>query len=176
LDAGPFVIILTILVVILTVGLGDDNQITNPNRISAYSVFNRGFQRLMGSVDAEQLLQQHIGGGIPFPPLEGQNVVPPQQRRHEQQPQAQIIHPPVQDPHPQDDEDQNIPNNLQPEGARYRARKSGKKSRRGDLQHRREMQEHRRIALEMGFGDDENDENLMIQRIIMEQAVGANGE
>jgi hypothetical protein len=168
---------LTILIVIFTVGLGDDNQVPNSDRVSAYSVFNRGFQRLMGSVDAEQLLQQHVGGGIPFPPLEDQHLVPPQRHRHEQQQQAQNDNPPVQNPRAQVDDDQIILNNLQPEGVRHRARKSGKKSRRGDLQQRREMQQQRRMAFEMGFGDDDdNDENLVLQRVLMEQVAGANEE
>jgi hypothetical protein len=58
--------ILTALGVILTVGLGDDDQndLNNPHRVSAYSVFNRGFHRLMGSIDVENLVNQHVGGGM----------------------------------------------------------------------------------------------------------------
>ena len=59
--------IITSLVTIFTVGLGDDNDDENKdgeNRLSAYSVFNRGFQRMLGSVDADSLLAQHVGGGF----------------------------------------------------------------------------------------------------------------
>ena len=64
------VIIITSLIAIFTIGLGDESsenensEQTQQNRISAYSVFNRGFQRLLGSVDADALLAQHVGGGI----------------------------------------------------------------------------------------------------------------
>ena len=47
LDAGPLVLIITALTIIFTVGLGEKGE----GEISAYSVFNRGFQKLMGSVD-----------------------------------------------------------------------------------------------------------------------------
>ena len=60
LEAGPMVIIVTALVAIFTVGLGEDEE----GAISAYSVFNRGFQKLLGSLDADALLQQHVGGGM----------------------------------------------------------------------------------------------------------------
>jgi Uncharacterized conserved domain (SAYSvFN) len=63
LEAGPLVIITTALVAIFTIGLGDKDE-QNDDGISAYSVFNRGFQRLLGSVDADQLLAQHVGGGM----------------------------------------------------------------------------------------------------------------
>ena len=60
------VIIITSLIAIFTIGLGDEseNNSEQQNRISTYSVFNRGFQRLLGSVDADALLAQHVGGGI----------------------------------------------------------------------------------------------------------------
>ena len=45
LDAGPIVLIITALVGIFTIGLGE-----NTDGISAYSVFNRGFQRLLGEI------------------------------------------------------------------------------------------------------------------------------
>jgi hypothetical protein len=64
LEAGPVVIILTALVAIFTVGLGDNE---NNDGLSAYSAFNKGFQQLMGSVDAEALLQQHVGGAMAMP-------------------------------------------------------------------------------------------------------------
>ena len=60
LDAGPVVLILTALTIIFTVGLSDQ---ANMDGLSAYSVFNKGFQKIMGSIDADDLLQQHLGGG-----------------------------------------------------------------------------------------------------------------
>ena len=73
LDAGPFIIILTALVIIFTIGLGDNNNDnhqagSNGNNLSAYSVFNRGFRNIMGGVDATSLLQQHVGAGLMPPP------------------------------------------------------------------------------------------------------------
>ena len=62
LDAGPILIIVTALVAIFTIGLGDDDD-SNSDGLSAYSVFNRGFQRLLGTVDAEDLVAQQMGGG-----------------------------------------------------------------------------------------------------------------
>mmetsp|Transcript_30473 Transcript_30473/g.71919 ORF Transcript_30473/g.71919 Transcript_30473/m.71919 type:complete len:210 (-) Transcript_30473:337-966(-) len=61
IDAGPIVLILTALTIIFTIGLSDDE---NRVGLSAYSVFNRGFEQLMGSVDADSLLAQHLGGGM----------------------------------------------------------------------------------------------------------------
>jgi len=61
LEAGPIVLILTGLALIFTIGLSDDK---NKTGISAYAVFNKGFEQLLGSIDAESLLAQHIGGGM----------------------------------------------------------------------------------------------------------------
>mmetsp|Transcript_23927 Transcript_23927/g.36860 ORF Transcript_23927/g.36860 Transcript_23927/m.36860 type:complete len:248 (+) Transcript_23927:1285-2028(+) len=59
LDAGPMMVIVTLLVMIFTVGLGDRK---GDGVMSAYSVFNRGFQRLLGTVDAEDLVAEQVGG------------------------------------------------------------------------------------------------------------------
>mmetsp|Transcript_15664 Transcript_15664/g.31648 ORF Transcript_15664/g.31648 Transcript_15664/m.31648 type:complete len:188 (-) Transcript_15664:112-675(-) len=61
LEAGPLVVILTAIVGIFTIGLGDEG---NADGLSAYSVFNRGYQRLLGSVDVEALVQQYAGGAM----------------------------------------------------------------------------------------------------------------
>ncbi|CAB9516838.1 expressed unknown protein [Seminavis robusta] len=87
--AGPVVLISTALAIIFTVGLGDNE---NDGELSAYSVFNRGFQRLMGSVDVEELVNQHVGGGMmmgaagmhPPPPLV---VDDDQEHRRQERPQ-----------------------------------------------------------------------------------------
>jgi hypothetical protein len=46
---------------IFTVGLGDTSA---EGQLSAYSVFNRGMVRLLGDVQVEQLLAQHVGGAV----------------------------------------------------------------------------------------------------------------
>lgn len=61
IHAGPVVLMITILIVIFTVGLDDTTK--NSEYISAYSVFNKGFQRMMGTIDSDELLAQHVGGG-----------------------------------------------------------------------------------------------------------------
>jgi hypothetical protein len=63
LDAGPIVLIISALVGIFTIGLGDEE---NDTALSAYSVFNRGFQRLLGEVEAEDLVAQQLGR-VPAP-------------------------------------------------------------------------------------------------------------
>ena len=50
LDAGPLAVMISTLVVIFTIGLGDRND----GGMSAYSVFNRGYQQFLGSVDADR--------------------------------------------------------------------------------------------------------------------------
>ena len=79
--------ILTALGAIFTIGLGDDHD--NPDRISAYSVFNRGFQRLLGSVDAEDLVNQHVGGGMMMGVGGGGDAAVPDRRRNERQRRGQ---------------------------------------------------------------------------------------
>jgi hypothetical protein len=163
--------IVTALVAILTIGLSD-----NENRgdgLSAYSVFNRGFQQLMGSVDVENLVNQHVGGGgmamaaagmqqrnfdnnDDFPPARravavGNNNRRNQRRDNDSDNDAPDLH-----------HDNNANDN---EGI---ARKSGKKNRRRDLQQRRDLQNQRRAAIEMGFaGTDDSD--VVVQRLIEEQ-------
>ena len=59
LHAGPVVFILTLLVLLYTIGLGD-NTGASSGIPSAYSVFNRGVQRLIGQEDAETLANQFV--------------------------------------------------------------------------------------------------------------------
>ena len=59
LHAGPMVFILTCLVLIYTIGLGD-NTGASSGVPSAYSVFNRGVQRPIGQEDAETLANQFV--------------------------------------------------------------------------------------------------------------------
>jgi len=156
--------ILTALCVILTVGLGDNGA----QGVSAYSVFNRGFERLMGSVDVENLVNQHVGGGMAA-------VMPVQQNELGA---ARRIAPPVarnvvryED---DDDEDVDEPQDDVVPVARDEqpntARKSGKKARRRDLEQRRELQRQRRAAMEIGLEDDD----VVVQRLIEEQLAAEN--
>ena len=163
LEAGPSVIIITILIGIFTVGLGDHDSSGNGNegRLSAYSVFNRGFQNIMGGVDADALINQHVGGGFvvnnnrddlnnaddddDHDQDRGNRARRQQQAAHRQR---QVQQRQRQQQEQQDDNDGNQTN---------RARKSNKKSRRKrNIELRREMQQQRDAALAMGFtgGDD----------------------
>jgi hypothetical protein len=154
------VLIITAMLGIFTIGLRDDDD---RQGLSAYSVFNRGFQRIMGSIDADELLQQHVGavgGAMAFamaPPLHQQpqfdldnNNEQPQRRREGLE---EDLHEPPQQP---------------PE--RVGARKSGKKARRHNLQQRHEMRRQREAAMALGFGDGNNElqELLAMQRLVDE--------
>lgn len=59
LHAGPMVFIMTLLVLLYTIGLGENTGAAS-GIPSAYSVFNRGMLRLFGSEDAEQLAHQFV--------------------------------------------------------------------------------------------------------------------
>ncbi len=61
LSAGPLVIIATLFTILYTIGLGE-NTGASSGIPSAYSVFNRGVQRILGTVDAEELARQFAGG------------------------------------------------------------------------------------------------------------------
>eukprot|EP00549_Striatella_unipunctata_P009601 CAMPEP_0118711684 /NCGR_PEP_ID=MMETSP0800-20121206/24260_1 /TAXON_ID=210618 ORGANISM="Striatella unipunctata, Strain CCMP2910" /NCGR_SAMPLE_ID=MMETSP0800 /ASSEMBLY_ACC=CAM_ASM_000638 /LENGTH=254 /DNA_ID=CAMNT_0006616377 /DNA_START=90 /DNA_END=851 /DNA_ORIENTATION=+ len=144
LDAGPMMVIVTLLVMIFTVGLGDRK---GDGVMSAYSVFNRGFQRLLGTVDAEDLVAEQVGG-----------VMAAQARANnpQQQQQQQAAEPGQQQQQP--------PNQQQ-----GRARRSGKKARRRDLQARRERQMQQQAAMDMGFEGDDMQEAQAMQQLLEEQ-------
>ncbi len=61
LHAGPILIILTLFFLLYTIGLGE-NTGASSGIPSAYSVFNRGMTRILGTVDAEDLARQYAGG------------------------------------------------------------------------------------------------------------------
>lgn len=155
LDAGPLVLIISALVAIFTIGLGNNES---RDGISAYSVFNRGFQSIMGSVDVEALVQQHVGGamGVGAMGLAGaddrRNEAPV--RRHPMP--ARIV----------DEEDERA--------VRPQPRKSGKKARRGNLEQRRELQRQRQAAIAMGFGGDGGHEEQLAMQQILEEQIAAN--
>eukprot|EP00977_Amphora_coffeiformis_P026953 scaffold31831_cov168-Amphora_coffeaeformis.AAC.4 len=169
LDAGPIVLIITALVGIFTIGLGE-----NTDGISAYSVFNRGFQRLLGEVDAEDLVAQQMGGGMrvhrggggggrdildpPPPPPQARAARPEQDENNDDGDSSS------DDEDANDGDTDNNNNNNRP-----RARLSGKKARRRNLEQRRELRRQRDAALAMGFGADEQAEALAMQRFLDEQ-------
>jgi hypothetical protein len=186
------VVILTALVVIFTIGLGDNDTPTGP---SAYSVFNRGFERLLGSVDADALLAQHIGGAGAMMMMNnnirqeddedvvGGRDVPhraarprPEAARWERdngQPVADVNHGQNRDPidnigdgHQGDviNEPNGDNNNMN-----NRARKSGKKARRRNLDQRREIQRQREAAMRMGMDQD----GVMDMQLLIEAQIAA---
>lgn len=177
-DAGPFVLIFTVLVIIFTVGLGDSTTANDgQERISAYSVFNRGFRSILGGVDANALLNQHVGRGF----LAGGDVprdvndalaaddVIVDDARHRPRP---IVRP-QQQPHPQQPHPQ-----PQPDGNIEKSRKSNKKNRRKkNIELRREMQRQREAAMAMGFvggggGEDEwqnNRDQMAMNRLVEDE-------
>lgn len=61
LHIGPMIIIASLLSLLYTIGLGD-NTGAGSGIPSAYSVFNNGFRRIMGTVDGEELARQYAGG------------------------------------------------------------------------------------------------------------------
>ncbi|GAX27735.1 hypothetical protein FisN_13Hh166 [Fistulifera solaris] len=147
LQAGPAVLIVTALIWIFTAGLSDAPR----EGLSAYAAFNRGFERLMGDIDAEQLLAQHVGGGG-FMLLNNQNGNN-NHRNENREPRRQraVERPPAEVP--QDDGDAAD----EPENAMRRRGKKGRKQRR-TVEQRRELQLQRQAAREMGFGNGDDQE------------------
>eukprot|EP00536_Pseudo-nitzschia_multiseries_P008573 jgi/Psemu1/198439/e_gw1.219.40.1 len=186
LDAGPVVLILTALTVIFTIGLSDDE---NRGGLSAYSVFNRGFEQLMGSVDADSLLAQHVGGGAGMmmmnmnnhgaaaerPPPRDEDPVrrPPPANENDA-----VIDEDDDERDNNNDDDDDDDNNNNNNHNHNRARKSGKKARRRDLDQRRELRRQREAAVRMGLdGAGDNPEDaLAMQRLIEEQIAADNNQ
>jgi Uncharacterized conserved domain (SAYSvFN) len=184
IHAGPIVIIITLLVIIFTIGLNDDTH--DANYISAYSVFNQGFQKLMGTIDTDTLLAQYMGGGFGAAAAGGmmmmnhgdhphdndivmeQEPIPP---LHPQRRQQQVDL--VMDHHePADDNDDDANEMVQPNHHHNnnnnnnntnnnRSRLSNKKGRRKmkNIEQRRDIQRQREAAAHFRMEDDweEND-------------------
>jgi uncharacterized membrane protein YccC len=178
------VVILTALGLIFTIGLGDNRD---QGGLSAYSVFNRGFQRLLGEVDADALLQQHVGGGMAMaaagigvmpPPLVHDEEGPPPARNHPRARRAAAAaaiqqHNDNDDPNNNNaDEENNDDGNNQP----GQSRKSGKKARRRNLEERRELQRQRQAAIDMGFEGGDHAEAMAMQRLLEEQFEAVNNQ
>jgi hypothetical protein len=171
LDAGPIVVILTALGIIFTVGLSDE---AHKDGFSAYSAFNRGFQRMLGSLDADALLAQHVGGfgmGLMEEPdddevanLREDVANDPRERRAGRIPPAEAI---IRGAGNLDDEPQN----------RGGSRKSGKKARRRNFEQRRELRRQREAALALGLADaDELMEEMAMEQLIDEILAADNGD
>lgn len=63
LHVGPILVLLTLCILMFTIGLGDNTGAAT-GIPSAYSVFNRGMQRILGTMDAEELARQYAGGAM----------------------------------------------------------------------------------------------------------------
>jgi len=171
LDAGPIVMILTALAAIFTFGLGDNG---NEDGISAYSVFNRGFQRMLGTIDSDALVAQHVGGGIAG--LGGGGIAglgfdhdnddPPRRQMQRADPRPAAAAAARADGDFGDDDDSsgddddgdrdnNATNNTRG-GARISGKKARSRQRRRDNQEQRlDMQRQREAAMALGFADDD---------------------
>lgn len=172
LDAGPMVLIISALVAIFTVGLGDDNA-ANSEGISAYSVFNRGFQRLLGSVDVEALVAQHVGGGLAMQGLamQEENRGANNQQRNRGMPAVAQGGGDAVDMAGGGDADIVDGQQQQQQQGVNRARRSRKKTRRRNLETRQEIQRQREAAAAMGFADDGGEAEIAaMNRLIEDQA------
>jgi hypothetical protein len=164
-------VILTSLGAIFTFGLGDNE---NPDGLSAYSVFNRGYERILGSVDAEALLAQHVGGGFAGA-MGGMGGGMPEQEDH-RPPAAAVARPRGPQAVLEDEGDWNSDDDNQDDdndgqgNNRGVARKSGKKARRRNLEQRQELRRQRDAARALGLhGDGDPDDQVAMQRLIEQQ-------
>lgn len=184
LNAGPMVVIVTALVLIFTIGLGDDDSRAGP---SAYSVFNRGFERLLGSVDADSLLAQHVGGGAGMMMMMNNNdndirhdAIDDRDGAGRDMPRRAAGQVPPRQPgddvhaanHNQDqhrgghnndgDGQQGGGNEQNGDNVNNRARKSGKKARRRNLDQRRDIRRQQDAALRMEMDPEETIEMQLL--------------
>lgn len=172
LEAGPFFIIMTLLILIFTIGLGDHDS-RDQHHMSAYSVFNRGMQGILGAIDADQLVAQHVGGGAGF--IGGAAVAAAAGERR-----ARAQDPP-EPRRPMRQEAQPNENDLQNQGEDRPAppapppRKSNKKQRNSrknrNAEMRQEMQRQREAARAMGFGQEGDEGDWMAIHRLVEQDV-----
>lgn len=163
LEAGPFFIIVTLLILIFTIGLGDNDS--RDHNMSAYSVFNRGMQGILGAMDADQLVQQHVGGGgIGFMgamAAAGERGVqdPPEPRRPRQE--VQVL--------PENDGNQGGGGDRPAPRRSKKKQRNGRKNRNSEM--RQEMQRQREAARAMGFGQEGEEGDWMAIHRLVEQGV-----
>lgn len=173
--AGPVIVIATALSLIFTVGLGDNKD---RDGLSAYAVFNRGFERLLGSVDAEALMAQHVGGGLGGGGMMG--GLPPRNEDDAERDRgvARRRRPNRANPNNNNNNDNERNNNdaVANDNNNNRPRKSGKKARRRDLEQRREIQNQREAAAALGMpmGHEAMEEQVAMQRLIEEHVAAEN--
>ena len=178
LEAGPLVVIATAMIGIFTIGLGDGNGAG----MSAYSVFNRGFQQLLGSVDVEALVQQYAGGGLA---VQAQ-MNAADHGMHEQNDARDAVRrgnigpapPAVAAAAAADDGGADV---IEPpqDGQNNRARRPNKKNRNRDRRERnadvrREMERQRQAAAAMGFVGDGEQDIAAMNRLIEDQVLAGN--
>ncbi|GFH47819.1 hypothetical protein CTEN210_04295 [Chaetoceros tenuissimus] len=180
LDAGPSILILTVLALIFTIGLGDSKE-----GLSAYSVFNKGFQSIMGGVDANALLNQHVGGGMAFMNHNNRHENEEhddgyrqrqqrQQQRDEQRRLQQERDREVHERRLQQQQELDTGTAAANNGARISNKKSRRKK---NIELRREMRQQRQAARAMGFVQDghrvdinaQHQEQLAMNHLIQEQ-------
>jgi len=181
LEAGPLVVIATAMIGIFTIGLGDGNGAG----MSAYSVFNRGFQQLLGSVDVEALVQQYAGGGLAVQAqmnaadhgIHEQNDARDAERRGNIGPAAPAV---AAAAAAANDEGADA---IEPpqDGQNNRARRPNKKNRNRDRRERnadvrREMERQRQAAAAMGFVGDGEQDIAAMNRLIEDQVLAGNEE
>lgn len=155
LDAGPIVLIVTAMIAIFTIGLGDNE---NNDGLSAYSVFNRGFQRLLGTVEAEDLVAQQMGMARHVPRNDPENNNRRVRRDPPLRPAAVAAAVPVDDADEDNENENEAPEDQAPDinNNNNRARLSRKKARgRRNLEQREEIRRQREAARAMGFGEDD---------------------
>lgn len=158
-------VIVTMLVLIFSIGLSDNDNKNSSGYTSAYSVFNRGFQTLLGNVDVESLVAQHVGGGGMLAFQAQQHQPQNQHRRHEHQ--INHLEPELregQNAAAGEGEEAEVQAQAQAQ-PQNTSRKSGKKARRRNLEERRDRQRQRERARELGLveGNDhvfEDQENM----------------
>jgi hypothetical protein len=158
LEAGPLMLMVTALALIFTIGLADknENDPRSQREMSAYHVFNRGMQRMMGDLDAEQMLAQHLGGVL----YNGNNNNDDDDG-FRARPQGQRLH----EAGVQGNNNENVDNGndaLQQGAAARRSRKRA----RGEQ--RREMQRQREAAI-AAIEDDDGEDAVALQRHLEEQ-------
>lgn len=161
LEAGPIVLIITALVGIFKIGLGE-----NTDGISAYAVFNRGFQRLLGELDADELVAQQMGGGIiNRGGRDARNDIlePPPPARQARAPENE------NDGESSSDDDDHNDNGNGGGNGENTNNPPGTRARRRNLEQRRELRHQREAAAAMGFGADEQAEAVAMQRLLDEQ-------
>ncbi len=139
------------MIIIWTIGLQDNDSMKKSGGggvfLSAYSVFNRHCRSMLGSLDADALVEQYVagGGGGGMAAVNGIRVAAADRQ------QAIVLGEQDAAAVPQQQQQQ------QPQQRQPLSRKSGKKARRGNLDQRRDRQRQRQIAAEMGFVNEEED-------------------